>query len=267
MKATTTALVVVAALAFAGCAAAIDTNYTSIVDALMNQTEVSTIAGSLGLVPGINKTLSNPNWTGTVFAPVNAAVASLNETATAAGASVGSDNETLANILNYHVLPKEVLTGQAAAAGCYNLSTAFKDDPAGPAEKVQLYNINGSAYVVGSQAEPAKILKLLRVGNKSALVLIDQVLLPNGTADLLYSVNEAPNTTVDVSTNACKKPLATTLMGNASSSPVPPMTTEPPAESPAAEPPAPSPSPAKSGAASVGVSLGLLALPVVWALL
>ncbi len=110
---------------------------------------------------------------------------------------MGSDPDQLASILKYHTIPRQALTGRDIAVACIDVVTdytpdVFEDSEGLPVEleRVQLYTLGSNTYVNGSQADPAKVLRLVPVGRNSALAIIDRVLLPAGVAEGLYAMIE-----------------------------------------------------------------------------
>ncbi|KAG2452697.1 hypothetical protein HYH02_002929 [Chlamydomonas schloesseri] len=84
--------------------------YTTIASAAARNPQLSSLLSAASSA-GLASTLSNPNLTVTVFAPVNAAF-------TAAAPSIAAVNASLADVLTYHVLPARV-----PAAAVPNVST------------------------------------------------------------------------------------------------------------------------------------------------
>lgn len=272
MKSASFAMLLV--LAAYGITSAAAEPYATVADAIKALPQTTNLAARIS-TSALASTVSDPNLVATVFAPNNAAMAALQKTLSDFDAD-GDNSDLLNAALNYHVVPGAALTSDMLTNGMV-LKTS-------QGESLKVVLKEGNVFIAGSQTYPAQVVSPNILAGKSVVHLINGVLLPTDSADLINAINDgAPAPAVEPVTPTPAATPAATPTATPAATPVPAPVDTPmvaPVETPAATPapiaevdaPAATPAPtadaakATSGAAGVSVAAAIVALPALLAL-
>jgi uncharacterized surface protein with fasciclin (FAS1) repeats len=163
--------VAVALLALAGVAHA---QYKTVTDAVKAMNETSLLGSSVANFSALAATFDDPNFSGTVFAPTDAAMDELAQAT--GGGDIGSVAESMPEVveqvLNYHVVPTKALKAAQLKNGD-RLSTT-------EGGKLNVTVAGATTWVNDAEVSKANV-----AAGKAQVHVIDKVLLPPDVAELL----------------------------------------------------------------------------------
>jgi uncharacterized surface protein with fasciclin (FAS1) repeats len=239
MQAPRVALALVASLALAGVAHA---QYKTVTDAVKALPETSLLGKSVANFSKLATTFDDPDFTGTVFAPTDAAMDELAQAT--GGGDIGSVAESMPEVveqvLNYHVVPGKALKAAQLKEG-QRLTTT-------EGGKLNVTVAGATTWVNDAEVSKANV-----AAGKAQVHVIDKVLLPPDVAELLGLNSTGPTPAEIAAAKAGAAKNATAKVKAAAAD--------------AVAAPAASPAPKASGAAAAVMATAALAAPALLAVL
>jgi uncharacterized surface protein with fasciclin (FAS1) repeats len=285
-----TAVCLLVLVAVAGVANA---QYASVMEAVQKIPEVSTIAKRVGAAGALTKTLSDPNWVGTVFIPTNAALERISSLLGMDLFEMVSDPAQMEEVLGSSVVPGVILDSTTVKEGQKlkaqsgeTLTVSFKNPAA-----VKLEAGGKTIYIQSAPVSTADV-----AAGKASLWLMSAPVLNKEYQSMLDSLQGETPAPAAPSTKSAKpaaaatpvaaaaKPAATPAIAVDAAADVMPVTDKaadavatsatPAADASAdaatpaaAAPAAATPAPTKSSAGTASLAAAVLAVPALMALL